>query len=319
MEGGLAFSSSRIEFEIPGTYVTLRRKRLDELVARGAVEAGAVFTRAEVTGIRGDGRGGVVLETGTGSPPLKASCALVATGARTGLPRRLGLLERSAPSGVSARCYFESSLELDRLVISCDRAISPGYGWIFPLGSGRFNAGVVLYGREGGRGGPGLRSVFSRFLRDFPLARDLARFGKALSPLRAGMLRCGLEGTRIMGEGNVLVIGEAIGSTVPLVGAGIGDAMFTGEKAAGFVHDAISSGDWERLNGFSAFIEQDHAPLYRGFEAGKRWMSVPWLNDLLARRMRSSPALRSTFRRIVRDTSDPKDLFEIRGILGAFW
>lgn len=317
--GATAYSPSRIAFDVPGTYVTLRRARLDEILATGAARAGAVFARGEARALAVAGDGSVSLDARGAREAVRARVAVVATGARVAFARAAGLVDRVAPTSVSARCIVRSGAGLDRIVVSSDRAIRPAYGWVFPLGDGWFNAGVILDRGRWGPGRRGLAATFRTFVRRFPVARAVFSAAREVTPLRAAMLRCGLRGARALGAGNVLAVGEALGATVPLVGAGVGDALYTGERAAGFVDRFLRSGDRADLQAYASFIEEERRPLYRGFEAGEFWLSLPWLNDVFARRMRAGGSFERAFRRIVARTSNPKDLFSLRAVLGKLW
>jgi flavin-dependent dehydrogenase len=206
----------------------------------------------------------------------------------------------------------------DRILVSCDRSIFPAYGWIFPLGGGVYNTGVILHPNGNGGKRASLRALFEAFFRAFPPAQALMRTGRFLTPLRAAPLRCGLRGSRFRGPGNVLVAGEACATTVPYMGAGIGDAMESGEQAADAIHRALASGSWDRLGAYETYIESELRPLVEGFETGEKWVTVPWLNDLLARRLRNGAGLLRFLRRILEQTADPRTMFSLRGILGDF-
>ena len=132
------------------------------------------------------------------------------------------------------------------------------------------------------------------------------------------MLRCGLSGTHPHGPGNVLVLGESIGATFPFTGEGIGKAMETGEIAAEVAHDALVSGDLNRLSKFPHRIEHELKPKFLGYRIAENWFSRPWLNDLVARRIRSSRFLQDLVAGIVNETVDPREIFSLRGILRSF-
>src|SRR5205807_4321600 len=109
----------------------------------------------------------------------EARTALVATGADVGLLRRLGGEVGRRADALAARCYVRSGVALNRLVVSFDRAILPGYAWIFPLGGGEYNVGCGVFERGAGR--CNLRAIFRRFTEAFPPAAELLRPGGPVS------------------------------------------------------------------------------------------------------------------------------------------
>ncbi len=288
----VVFSPSRVELEVEGECITLKRIRLDEILARGAVDGGAVFCKAAVTGLEADGAGVAALLDGGAGPEVHARVALVATGADVGLLKGLGMVERQASSAFALRCYVRSALPLDRLVFTYDRSILPGYAWIFPLGDGEFNVGCGIFNVRQGREKVNLKRAFQSFVAEFPLARELMRVGEPLSPLRGAMLRCGLSGSGPSASPQVLAIGECMGTTFPFSGEGIGKAMETGEMAAGAVHEALVSGDLQGLSGFLEDVRRSLHPKYVAYEAAEKWLARPWLKDLVFRRARRSRFLR---------------------------
>ena len=163
-----------------------------------------------------------------------------------------------------------------------------------------------------------LRDAFKSFLTSFPLAAEIMRHAEAISPIRGAILRCGLSGTRPHGPGNILVLGESIGATFPFTGEGIGKAMETGEIAAEVAHEAFTRGDLSLLSEFPRRLENELKPKFLGYRIAENWFSRPWLNDFVARRIRSSRMLQELVVGIVNETVDPREVFSLRGMLRSF-
>lgn len=312
------FSPSRVELEVEGECITLKRIRLDEIVARGAVSEGAVFCRAAVEDISADEGGVTALLDGRESMRVRAKVAFLATGADVSLLQKFGMVERRSSSAFALRCYVRSALPLDRLIFTYDKSILPGYAWIFPLGSGEFNVGCGIFNARQRSKKVNLKRAFQTFVTEFPLARELMRVGEALSPLRGAMLRCGLSGTSPSAFSHVLGIGESIGTTFPFSGEGIGKAMETGEMAAHAVHEALGSGNEQALSDFLTRVRQTLHSKYLAYEAAEKWLSRPWLNDLVFRRARRSRFLRECLSGIAAETTDPRDVFSVKGLMRSF-
>jgi geranylgeranyl reductase family protein len=315
---GTVYSPSRICFDVPGEFLTLKRVHLDALIVKKAVESGAAFCQAKVKGVEIQPNSTLRLLLDGLAESLRARIVFLATGANVEMPSKLGLVTQQRPSGVALRCYVRSSISLDRLVVSYDRTITPGYAWIFPLADGEFNIGCGVSYRNRFISRGNLREAFKAFVTSFPLAANIMRHAEGISPIRGAMLRCGLSGTRPHGPGNVLVLGESIGATFPFTGEGIGKAMETGEIAAEVAHEALVSGDSRRLSRFPDRIEHELKPKFLGYRIAENWFSRPWLNDFVARRIRSSRFLQELVAGIVNETVDPREIFSLRGILRSF-
>lgn len=317
-ELGTVYSPSRIRFDVPGEFLTLKRVHLDALIVRKAIESGASFCQAKVTSVEVQSNSGILISLDASPTPLRSRIVFLATGANVEMPSKLGLVTQQSPSAIALRCYVRSSVPLDRLVVSYDRSITPGYAWIFPLADGEFNIGCGISYRKKPISRVNLREAFKSFLINFPLAAEIMRQAETISPIRGAMLRCGLSGTSPHGPGNVLVLGESIGATFPFTGEGIGKAMETGEIAAEVAHNALTSGDFSLLSQFPYRLEHELKPKFLGYRIAENWFSRPWLNDFVARRIRSSRLLQELLAGIVNETVDPRELFSLRGILRSF-
>ncbi len=143
------FSPSRIQFEVPGRFVTLKRHVLDALLCRAAEKEGAVVSQGNVINITFQGGEVAVCAVAESGKACCARVVVVATGADVRLIKGLRLVERSKASAVAIRCYVRSSLELNTMVSSYDKSIIPGYAWIFPMGEQEYNIGCgIFYSRR---------------------------------------------------------------------------------------------------------------------------------------------------------------------------
>jgi geranylgeranyl reductase family protein len=308
-------SPSRIEWSIPGEYLVLRRQRFDMLLAEGAARRGATVARGRVERVVPRPDGGVDVHVRDRARPLPGRMGIMATGADVSLIDQLGMVERAAPTAVAVRAYVRSQVEIEPLVISFDREIVPGYAWIFPLPDHEYNVGVGALHDPGHPARHDLRALFETFCREVPDARRLMASVEEMTPLRGARLRCGLDGARARGPGNVVAVGEQIGTTFPFTGEGIGKAMETGEMAAEQVALALEAGDPAPLDGYAERLERELRPRYHGYLVAQRWLGRPWLNDLVSRRMRRGGWMAEAARGIVSETVDPADVFSWRGLL----
>jgi geranylgeranyl reductase family protein len=307
------YSASRHRVDIKGEFLTLKRRDHDAVVANRAVEEGATLAAGTVADVRPDSTGVTVRLAAADAAPIRARYAVIATGADTSVGNRSGLPTARTPSAVAVRCYVRSAFDLDRLVISYDRNIVPGYAWIFPLRDGEYNVGCGVFYRNGTKGDINLRSMFERFMATFPEARELSAGATSTTPLKGAPLRCGLTGLETATLRRTVSIGETVGTTFPFTGEGIGKAMETGELAAEALKDALEEDDPTRLERFCPVATQRLGPKYVGYRAAERWLSRPWVTDLLARRAQRSPFLRDALSGILNETIDPRTVFSING------
>lgn len=310
------YSPGRIEVSLDGEFLTLRREALDAILLRGAAERGAVPVRAEVTGIE-PAEAGLRVRVAGAQEPLRARLAIVATGAEVALPLALGMVTRRQPSGIALRGYVRSAHRIDDLVVSFDRAVLPGYAWIFPLGGGEYNLGVGAFPAEG-LARVNLHAVYDAFVREFPPARALLAAATGQTRQRGAPLRCGLDGARAIGPAGVAGVGEVVGSTYDFTGEGIGKAMETGELAAQAADAALTSGQPAMLAAYARRIERELRPRFGGYERAALWMAHPWVCDLVFRRASRSPWLRSMAAGILAETVDPADVFNLKGLVGSY-
>lgn len=305
-------SPSRIEWSIPGEFLLLGRERFDELLAEAASDRGAVVARGRVQRVR-DSEDGVAVHVAGIEDPFHARFAVLATGSDVSLLEQLEMLQQRAPTAVAVRAYVRSPIRLDELFISFDRKIVPGYAWAFPLPGMDYNVGVGVLHDPDEPARYNLRRLFDTFCREVPAARRLMSEAERVGPLKGARLRCGLGGARANG-GNVVAVGEQISTTYPFTGEGIGKAMETGEMAAAAIA-AAAHGDSGALAAYGADVETSLRPRYEGYAAAQRWLSRPWLNDLVSSRIRKGGFLHAAAAGMVAETVDPTRVFSWRGLL----
>jgi len=317
--------------DVPGTLAVLPRRTLDDIVCRGAVRAGAkMFAPLRfVAPLEHDGVVvGARFQHGDVQREIRADWVVLATGAVPQALLAAGMSQRHTPSCVALRGYLKNAAmagRIDKLEVVWHRALSPGYGWIFPCRDGVFNIGVgiadshdthragKLTKREGN-----LREVFDAFTRVYAPARELLQNGTWVSPLKGAPLRCTLEGAQFSRPG-LLVAGEAAGSTYSFTGEGIGKALETGILAA----EAIADGRAQ---------QRDDADLRAGYEAALRALKPrfdlyaranmvnqhPWLADLLIWRANKSARLLRRMSGVLEETSNPGHLVTLKGFVRLF-
>jgi len=315
--------------DVPGSLAVLPRKRLDEIICRAAVAAGArMFAPLRFVAPLREGARivGAELEHGGVIRTVRAPWLVLATGAQPQATLAAGLCERRAPSDIALRGYIRHpamTARITSLEVVWHKRLSPGYGWIFPCGGDLFNIGVGVAedGASGGKPGRAashlnLREAFAAFQAIYRPARELVEGGEWQGPpgeaLKGAPLRCSLEGTRFEAPG-VLVCGEAAGSTYALTGEGIGKAMETALLAAeAILGDAAGE----------AAIRADYRariaallPRFELYAQAHRAVAHPWLVDLLVWSAQRSPRRLQRLAGVLEETYLPTDAMSLRGVL----
>ena len=95
---GTVYSPSRICFDVPGEFLTLKRVHLDALIVNKAVESGASFFRARVMGLELQPNSTFQIRVDEIPERVRARIVFLATGANVEMPSRLGLVTEQRPS-----------------------------------------------------------------------------------------------------------------------------------------------------------------------------------------------------------------------------
>jgi menaquinone-9 beta-reductase len=317
--------------DVPGTLAVLPRKQLDHVLCRAAVDAGArMFAPLRfVAPVEQDGQVvGASLQHGDATHTLRARWLVLASGAVPQALLAAGMSQRHTPSGVALRGYVKNDSMVGRITaleIVWHRALTPGYGWIFPCRDGVFNIGVGIADSHAERRNGklakkemNLRQVMDDFQKVYAPARELMQGGTLLGPMKGAPLRCTLEGARFTRPG-LIVTGEAAGSTYSFTGEGIGKALETGIHAAESVLAGQAKGSSDAQ--VRADYEARLLALKPRFDLYQRANIVnrhPWLADLLIWRANKTPRIVRRMSGVLDETSNPGNLVSARGILKLF-
>lgn len=302
------WTPSRICVDIPGDFITMKRYELDQIMVNAATSCGAVLVQGTVANISPYDKG-VTITTSKGQT-IHGRIALVATGALATLANHANGDRIPVANAAAIRCYVTSRIEMDHLLISYDRSIAPGYAWIFPVGPNEYNMGCISF-RQNPENRLKLRATLRIFMNEFPAARTICEAATSVTNPKGAVLRCGLSGINPKGCGNVLFIGETVGTTFPFTGEGIGKAMESGELAARISLKALSTGDFSILTNYPKELLA-LKPKYLGYEIAERWLSYPWICDFVGRQARRSESMRKTIADILNEEIDPREIFSLR-------
>ncbi|OZF50239.1 FAD-linked oxidoreductase [Rhodococcus sp. 14-2470-1b] len=227
---------------LPTVGSAVPRTELDDRIRVAAVDSGATMIEgAKAVDATTDGAR-VTSVTFANGEEIRCEKLIVADGVRSTLGKKLGRTwHRDTTFGVAARAYIDSDRSDDPWISShlelrdAAGTVQPGYGWIFPLGTGQVNIGVGTLATAK-RPGPGaLRPLLDLYTsqrrQDWSLTGDLRAVASALLPMGGAV-------SNVAGV-NWAIIGDAAACVNPLNGEGIDYGLEGGR----FVADMLSEND----------------------------------------------------------------------------
>ena len=317
----------------PSVGYTITRHDLDQLVAERAAKAGAtvwegaeaigpILDRATAGSVGGTGSSAEVLPSCAGAKVLdrdagrqhevRARYTVVADGANSRFGRALGTSrDRNYPMGMALRGYFRSPRHDEPLIEShldirdASGTVVPGYGWIFPLGDGRVNAGVGILSVEGRWKGANTTQLMDAFIDWAPKSWELSK-STSCGPPTGGKLPMGLSVRPRIGP-NVLAIGDAAGTVNPFNGEGIAYSYETGRLAAACVARALSGEGVHALVDYESQLQAAYGLYYRIAREFVRLISRPELMRICVRSGMHSQSLMEWLLRIMANLVRPDE------------
>ncbi len=198
----------------------------------------------------------------TKSGSLEISCKMIvgADGVNGLSTSLLGGNKISRKHHVSAvRAYFKgvSGVREDLTEFYAGRHYGSGYFWIFPIYGGLVNAGYGLLSDEISSADINLKQVFTRIMQENGPLHEKFRHAGQYGPLESRGIPLGSCKPVISGERFVLA-GDAASLADPLSGAGIGNAVVSGNSAAMQVLRCFRSGDFseQAMKAYEADIKK---------------------------------------------------------------
>jgi geranylgeranyl reductase family protein len=311
--------------EIKHSYVVSRIEFDARLVER-AVEVGARLEQGvRVTDLdvpsTGDGHARLRGEANGKAITLQAPLVIAADGGPAPFTRRLGLIRERA-EWVAVRTYFEGDRgDPNQIEIHWEKAVMPGYGWVFPLGGGRANVGIGCRTKDLKRLPKSLRDMLWVFVERNPFARERLQHARRSGSLIGHPLRANAEYVTPYTD-RVLVAGEAAGLVNPLTGEGIATAMLSGQIAATHARRALEHGDFtaQGLSGYGRAFHKRFDRLHRSAHLARRVLSVSWLLNRAVRRASHDSVYRRQLAAVILGRDLPLELLKppmaLRALLG---
>lgn len=287
----------------------LRRAEVDTALVDHARACGArLFLGTKAVGIA-QREDGVLVGTEDGGG-FVAAWAVLGTGAGIQGLMAAGLGRPAAPAAVGRRAYFAGVELPPRTAAFCyEKELLPGYGWVFGLGDGTANVGVMTFPRRGRHAGRSLSAAFEAFVSGSVAGKRFLARATRVGPALSAPLRMGFAGGRL-GAGRLLAVGDAAAGANPLTGEGVYAALVTGRLAARSIVAALREGrpPGQTLEGYRAAVGRAFARDYGHARLMKRLMTCPAVVNRLVRASGRHPELADPLVRVIVEGANPLGL-----------
>lgn len=253
LEGfGSRFELPWPESSFPSMGSAVPRTELDDRIRRVALDSGAHMVEgAKAVDVERDADRvtSVIFRTDDGPRTVSCRRLVVADGVRSPLGKVLGRRwHRDTAYGVAARAYATSTRSDDPWITSHLElrddagALQPGYGWVFPLGTGEVNIGVGTLATAARPAQGSLRPLIDLYAgkrrAEWGLG-EVTRVASALLPMGGAV--SGVAG------GNWALVGDAAACVNPLNGEGIDYGLEGGRLLAEVLDSDDLTAVWPAL------------------------------------------------------------------------
>jgi geranylgeranyl reductase family protein len=139
--------------------------------------------------------------------------------------------------------YFKNvECEENMIEMHFVKSIVEGYFWIFPEKEKIANIGFIIPEKLRRKRKIDLKKELEKIMSSPKFAGRFRR-AEAITKPKAAFLTLGGKNF-FKPKARLLIIGDAMGLTDPFTGEGVGNAMFSAQKAAQVIHSAFESGDF---------------------------------------------------------------------------
>lgn len=219
------------ETAVPGAMIN--RDRLDQNLADLAIDSGAFLKTGFQAWTRHDDQ--VVARGKEGLVKISSRVIIGADGPSSQVARWMGNGHKEFLNAAQYRVSLRRPLDHTRIYFRL--YIQGGYGWLFPKGD-RANLGVGV--------DPYLNKGLKKTLDQF--RKELIQEGLIEDQIKGqggGLLPVG--GLTKVTKENMILAGDAAGTCHPITGAGVGNALISGEMAGEAAAEAVRRGDLRPL------------------------------------------------------------------------
>ena len=229
----------RSEMLSPGFLID--RVRFDRDLAREAAAQGVtVFCSTRLVGAED---GAWVVEHGGEEKVFRPRLTIAADGARSTVAAAMAMKPPQVLRGLQVEVPLVEPL--NKTLVFLDQNFVGGYGWLFPKGKAA-NVGIGAIPGKQIRMGKILDQFMETLYREGLIRRGILARSGGLIPVSGIREKLVLDG--------VVFCGDAAGLTHPITGAGIPQAIFSGELAGRAAAAAITKSDRRYLREYEAEI-----------------------------------------------------------------
>lgn len=251
---GVTFSSpdgTRVEFPTPKSkngeqyfFYCSPRAVFDNLLFQNAKRNAAVLERFFIKGLLFDGNavaGVRGVDANNNLRELRSKIVVGADGALSMIREKAGLEPRNKSLGVAVRAYYRGVRGLtNKIELHYLSSVLPGYFWIFPVGNGLANVGVIMPRDDAAKKKTNVRELMLNIINHHPGLKERFVEANLTPPIKEWELPFGnkMHSHKIYGNG-VLLIGDAASLIEPFAGEGISYALKSAEVASEIIDKAL--------------------------------------------------------------------------------
>jgi menaquinone-9 beta-reductase len=275
----------------------------DALIQQHAIDSGAEFRQAQVTGpLLENGRVvGVKMKENGRAQELRSKVVVGADGVTSVITRTLRPKENQHVDGhraVALRAYIEGLEEFPHQVeFYLYNQILPGYAWIFPTRHNQANVGLGMRLDHFRAKKQSLEEMLDTFLA-MPAIKKRLKPDWKLRDMATWQLNFGSQKHLQYVFDGAILVGDAAGFINPLTGGGIHNAIISAKLAARTVHEAMQRGEVSRSS-LEIYEQRVHEALWSGmkrsYQLQRSLMHFPMMIDFLVKRMKENSILAKLF------------------------
>jgi len=253
IRGGVLYSADyhRVEYRRKDNLFStvMDRLELDNIMRDTAIDVGAeLFDKNLAFDFisKNQEKIGIKTKTPSGVKEYHGKIIIVADGMSSKLATKSGLRSKwkTEEIGIAKCAIMEGANNLDEEFINVYFKPYMGYGWIFPLGSNRFNIGCGIVGEDVLR--YNLNDIYTDFIRDSKIKEFIP--DSSYKIIWSGSYPMPMVGVleNSLYDNNLMLIGDAAGFISPINGEGIYASVYSGKAAAEVAIKALENEDYSK-------------------------------------------------------------------------
>ena len=253
IRGGVLYSADyhRVEYRREDNLFStvMDRLELDNIMRDAAIDVGAeLFDKNLAFDFisKNQEKIGIKTKSPSGVKEYHGKIIILADGMSSKLAIKSGLRSKWKTGEIAtAKCaIMEGANNLDEELIYIFFKPYMGYGWIFPLGSNRFNIGCGIAGEDIFR--YNLNDIYTEFIGDPKIKEFIPDSNYKI--IWSGSYPLAIVGVleNSLYDNNLMLIGDAAGFISPINGEGIYASVYSGKAAAGVAIEALEKEDYSK-------------------------------------------------------------------------